>query len=328
MRRRDFVTLISGAAASWPFGTSAQTPEHVRRIGVLMNLAADDPELPVRIAAFQSGLQKLGWVEGPNLQIDYRWGAGDVSLFQRYAAELVALAPDVIVATASPAVTALQQTTHTVPIVFVNVIDPVGAGFVVSLAKPGGNTTGFTLFEYSMSGKWLEMLKQIAPRTTRVGVIRDHFTTGIGQYAVLQAIAPSFGVELRPIDPQDASEIERAIAALAGEPNGSLIVTLSTQSTIHRDLIVAEANRHRLTTIYGARYFVAAGGLISYGPDTLDGYRRATNYVDRILKGEKPADLPVQAPTKYELAINLKAAKSLGVNIPPTLLASADEVIE
>ena len=326
MRRREFITA-AGAAIGWPLVARAQQSP-MRRIGVLMNIAADDTESPGRIAALQSGLRELGWIEGRNLQIDYRWAAGDVGRFQRYAAELVALAPDVIVAAASPAVSAIQQTSHTVPIVFVNVIDPVGAGFVAGLAKPGGNTTGFTLFEYSISGKWLEMLKQIAPRTTRVGVIRDRNPTGIGQYAVLQAMAPSFGVELRPIDPQDASEIERMISTVAAEPTAGLIVTLSTVAAVRRDLIVAQATRHRLSTIYSARFFVAAGGLISYGPDTLDGYRRVASYIDRVLKGEKPADLPVQAPTKYELAINLKTAKSLGVNIPPTLLATADEVIE
>jgi putative tryptophan/tyrosine transport system substrate-binding protein len=327
MRRRHFIKAIAGAATAWPLAALArQSP--MRRVGVLMNIADNDSEAPGRIAALQSGLRDLGWIEGQNLQIDYRWAAGDVGRFQRYAVELVALGPDVILASASPAVSAIQQTSHTVPIVFVNVIDPVGAGFVASLAKPGGNTTGFTLFEYSISGKWLEMLKQIAPRTKRVGVIRDRYATGIGQYAVLQAMAPTFGVELRPIDSEAADEIEGAIAAVAAVPDSALIVTLSTYTAIHRDVIVAAATRHRLAATYGAKYFVDAGGLLSYGPDTEDGYRRAASYIDRILHGEKPADLPVQAPTKYELAINLKTAKSLGVNIPPTLLATANEVIE
>jgi putative ABC transport system substrate-binding protein len=300
----------------------------MRRVGVLMNLAADDPGSPVRIAAFAQALQQLGWTLGRNVQTDYRWGAGDADRIRRYAAELVALTPDVILASGTPSVASLQQTTRTVPVVFVSVVDPVGAGFVASLARPGGNATGFLMFEYGISGKWLELLKQIAPGVTRAAVLRDAATTGMGQLGALQAVAPSFGVELSPIGVRDAGEIERAVAAFALGSNGGLIVTGSTLAVVHRHLIVTLAARHKLPAVYPFRFFVTGGGLISYGPDTIDPFRRAAGYVDRILKGEKPADLPVQAPTKYELVINLKTAKALGLAVPPTLLARADEVIE
>jgi putative ABC transport system substrate-binding protein len=328
VRRRDFITLLC-SAATWPLGARAQQPEHVRQIGVLGNLATGDPQGQARLAAFRQGLQQLGWTDGRNVRLDIRWAAGDVDRFRKYAAELVALAPDVILSTGSPSAAALQQATRTVPIVFVTVVDPVGSGFVDSLARPGGNITGFTLFEYSISGKWLELLKEIAPSTTRVAVIRDPaLAAGGGQFGAVQAVAPSVGIDVTPVNVRDAGEIERAIMAFAHFPNGGLIVTGSTLATVHRDLIVALAARKKLPAVYTERYFAAAGGLISYGPDIVDQYRRAASYVDRILKGEKPADLPVQAPTKYELVINLKTAKALGLQVPPTLLARADEVIE
>jgi ABC-type uncharacterized transport system substrate-binding protein len=327
--RRDFITLISSAAAAWPLAARAQQPERMRHIGVLTNLGADDPLSATRVAAFVQRLQELGWTDGRNVRIDYRWSASDADRSRRYAAELVALAPDVILASASPAVASLKLATRVVPLVFVNVVDPVGAGFVASLARPGGNTTGFTLFEYGISGKWVEMLKQIAARTTRAAVLRDPaIASGIGQFAVIQAVAPSFGVELSPIDPRDAGEIEHGITTFARESNGGLIVTLATDTIVHRELIITLAARHRLPAIYSYRFFVSDGGLISYGPDPIDQFRRGASYVDRILKGEKPADLPVQAPTKYELAINLKTAKALNLEIPDKLLAIADEVIE
>jgi putative ABC transport system substrate-binding protein len=328
MKRREIIALLGGAAA-WPIATRAQRPERTRRIGALMNLAANDPESPIRVAAFTQGLKELGWTVGANALIEYRWGAADVNRARNPAAELVALSPDVILATGSPAVAALQQATGTIPIVFVNVVDPVGAGFVSSLPQPGGNTTGFTLFEYGISAKWLEMLKQIAPRTARVGVFRDQaIASGIGQFAVIQAAAPLFGVELRPHGLRDAREIESAISAIAREENSAVIVTATGLGNLHRDLIVGLVARHQLPTIYFARSFVTVGGLISYGPDFLDGFRRAPRYVDRILRGETPAGLPVQAPTKYELVINLKTAKALGLSMPDKLLAIADEVIE
>jgi len=276
------------------------------------------------------GLQELGWTDGRNVRIDYRWAAADADRYRTYAAELVALSPDVILSSASASVAALLQTTRTVPIVFVNVIDPVGAGYVARLARPGGNATGFTPFEYSLSGKWLELLKEIAPNLTRIAILRDPaIATGIGQYAVIQAMAsPSFGAELSPIDVRNGGEIERDIAAFARESNGGLIVTSSSGAIVHRELIIMLAARHRLPAVYPFRFFVTSGGLISYGPDTTDQFRRAAGYVDRILKGEKAADLPVQAPTKYELAINLKTAKALGLTVPPSLLARADQVIE
>jgi putative ABC transport system substrate-binding protein len=300
----------------------------MRRIGVLVNLAADDPELPVRMAAFLQGMQALGWTDGVNMRIDTRWGAADAERIGRSAAELVALAPDVILASGTVTMEVLQKTTRTVPIVFVQVTDPVGVGYVASLARPGGNITGFTHFEYGLSGKWLELLKQIAPGLTRAAVIREPTTLGIGQLAAIQSVAPSFGVELTPIDVRDNGEIERALTAFARASNGGLIVTTSAPAALHRDLIIALASGHRLPAVYPFRYYVTSGGLISYGPDTIDPYRRAASYIDRILKGEKPGDLPVQAPTKYELVINLKTARALGLEIPPTLLARADEVIE
>jgi putative tryptophan/tyrosine transport system substrate-binding protein len=329
MKRREFITLIGGAAAAWPLAASGQQSERVRRIGVLMNTSADDLEGQARIAAFHQGLQEWGWTLGRNARIDVRWDAVDADNGRRYAAELVALAPDVILASASAAMGALQQTTRTVPIVFVSIIDPVGAGFVESLARPGGNATGFALFEYTLSGKWLELLKEIAPGVTRAAVLRDPaVAAGAGMFGAVQAVAPSVGVELSPIDVRDAGEIERAVTAFAQSPNSGLIVTGGPFAALHRDVIIKVAARHRLPAVYTFRFFVTSGGLISYGSDPVDQYRRAAGYVDRILKGEKPADLPVQAPTKYELVIKLKTAKALGLEVPPTLLARADEVIE
>src|SRR5215470_17853510 len=329
LKRREFITVLGGAAAAWPLAAGAQQSERMRRIGVLMNLTADDPEGQARIAAFHKGLQEWGWTLGRNARIDVRWGAFDADISRRYAAELVALAPDVILAAASAAMGALQQTTRTVPIVFVTLIDPVGAGFVEGLARPGGNATGFMQFEYSLSGKWLDLLKEIAPSVARVAVLRDPAVgSGTGQYAIIQVVAQSLGVELRPMDVRDPGEIERAIVAFAQVPNGGLITVGAPSAAVHRNLIIALAARNKLPAIYPFRLFATDGGLISYGPDSIDPYRRAASYVDRILKGEKPADLPVQAPTKYELVINLKTAKALGLDVPPTLLARADEVIE
>jgi putative ABC transport system substrate-binding protein len=329
MKRRAFITLLGGAAVAWPVAARAQQPERVRRIGVLMNLAADDPQSPVRIAAFLHGLQQLGWTDGRNVRIDYRWGANDAERGRRYAVELIALAPDVILVSGSPAVAASQQATHTVPVVFVSVVDPVGSGLVESLARPGGNTTGFTLFEYGISGKWLELLKEIAPRVTRVAVLRDPtLASGGGQLGAIQSVAPSFGVELSPVGVRDAGEIDRAITAFARRSNGGLIVTGSALAVFHRELIIALAARHGLPAVYSQRFYVTGGGLISYGAVETDPYQRAASYVDRILKGDKPADLPVQQPTKFELVINLKTAKTLGLEVPPSLLARADEVIE
>jgi len=301
----------------------------MRRIGVLMNLPADDPESAPRVAAFQKGLQDLGWTVGRNVQMYFRWDTGNLGDIRTFAAELVALAPDVILASTAIAVAPLLELTHTMPIVFVNAADPVGGGFVESLARPGGNATGFIVFEYSMSAKWLELLKEIAPRTTRVAVLRDPaIASGTGQFGAIQAVAPALGVELHPVNVRDAGEIERAVGAFARGANGGLIVTASTLAAVHRELIITLAARHKLPAVYFFRFFVAGGGLISYGPDPIDPYRRAAGYVDRILKGEKPADLPVQAPVKYELAINLKTAKALGLDIPTTVLARADDVIE
>ncbi|MGA7681496.1 MAG: ABC transporter substrate-binding protein, partial [Pseudolabrys sp.] len=300
-----------------------------RRVGVLMSTAADDREGPARIAAFRQGLQKLGWIEGQNVRLDIRWGGGDADLDRRFAAELVALTPDVILATASSTVAALQGATRTVPVVFAHAVDPVAAGFVDSLARPGGNATGFVLFEYGISAKWLELLKEIAPSVTRAGVLRDPaMAAGTGQFGALQSVAPSFGVELSPVNVRDAGEIERVVTAFARSSNGGLIVTASPLATLHRDLIVALAARHKLCAVYNLRLFVTAGGLISYGSDVPDLLRRAAGYVDRILKGEKPADLPVQAPTKFEMVVNIKTARALGITVPPSLLARADEVIE
>ena len=326
MKRREFITL-GGAAAAWPVAARAQQAERIRRVGVLMNLTADDPEVPGRVAAFAQGLGELGWTIGRNVRIDYRWGANDPDRGRRYADELIALVPDVILASGSTAVRPLLQVTRT-SIVFVQVTDPVGLGLVASLARPGGNATGFMLYEYGMSGKWLELLKELAPRVARAGVLRDSSSPGgIGQFAAIQAVAPSMGMELSPLDVRDAGEIERVIALFGRSSDGGLIVTGSALAAVHRDLIVALAARHRLPAVYPFRYFTPGGGLISYGPDSIDPYRRAAGYVDRILNGEKPGDLPVQAPTKYELVINLKTAKALGLEVPPTLLARADEVI-
>jgi putative tryptophan/tyrosine transport system substrate-binding protein len=327
VKRRAFITLL-GAAAAWPFAARAQQGQRVRRIGVLMYMPADDAEGQARLAALSEALQQLGWSEGRNLRIDTRWANADD--IRRHATELAALPADVLVggtgtATAAP----LLQATRTVPIVFVTVIDPVGAGFVASLAQPGGNATGFTIYEYGMSGKWLELLKEIAPSVTRVAVLRDPaVVSGIGQFGAIQAVAPSLGMELSPVDVRDASEIERGVTAFARRPNGGLIVTGTPLAFVHRDLIISLANQHRLPSVYWHRRFVPSGGLVSYGPDTIDPFRRAAGYVDRILKGEKPADLPVQAPTKYDLVVNLKTAKALGLDLPASVLARADEVIE
>jgi len=328
--RREFITLLGGAAAAWPLAARAQQRERVRRIGVLMSQAADDPEALSRVSAFAQGLQERGWTVGSNLRIDYRWGASDLERFRRYAAELVALAPDVILATAASTVAAVQQASRTIPIVFAGTIDPVGSGLVANLARPGGNATGFIAYEFSMSGKLLELLKELAPSVTRAVVIRDPLVpAGSGGFASIQTVAPSFGVELTPVGVRDADEIERGIVAFSGgKNNGLIMVGPPSSAMVHRDLIITLAARHRLPAAYPASYFATAGGLFSYGPDFVDQYRRAASYVDRILKGEKPADLPVQAPTKYELVINLKTAKALGLEVPPTLLARADEVIE
>jgi putative ABC transport system substrate-binding protein len=329
LKRREFFTLLGGAGA-WPLAARAQQTERVRRVGVLVASPADDAEFQARMAAFNEGLTKLGWTEGRNVQIDTRWATTNADDLRKHAAELAASTPDVLVAASGTATVAvLLQATRTVPIVFAVVIDPVGAGFVASLARPGGNATGFTVYEYSLSGKWLELLKQIAPGVTRAAVLRDPaIASGIGQFGAVQAVAPSLGVELSPVDVRDAPEIERAVTALARSGIGGLIVTASAPATLHRGQIITLAAKHRLPAVYPNSYFAAAGGLISYGPDLLDQYRRAAGYVDRILNGEKPADLPVQAPTKYELAINLKTARALGLDVPPTLFARADEVIE
>jgi putative tryptophan/tyrosine transport system substrate-binding protein len=328
MQRRQFIALLGGAV-TWPLAARAQQDQRVRRIGVLSSLAEDDPESVARRPAFEQALKALGWINGSNLRVDYRWGAADdADRARKYAAELVALAPDVILTSGTSVVAPMMQATRTIPIVFVQVIDPVGSGFVESLARPGGNITGFTQFEYSLAAKWLELLKQIAPQVTRAAVIRDpRLGFGIGQFAVVQAVAPSLGMELSPINAPDVSEIERGIAAFARSPNGGLVVTVGGTAT-HRDLIIALAAKHRLPAVYPYSYFVSAGGLISYGPDTIDQFRRAAGYIDRIFKGEKPADLPVQQATKVEMYINLKTAKALGVNVPNTLIGRADEVIE
>jgi ABC-type uncharacterized transport system substrate-binding protein len=329
LKRREFITLLGGAAVAWPLAARAQQREKMRRIGVLVPSAADDPEFQARMTAFVQGLAQLGWLDGRNVRIDTRWGVADADRIRKYAAELLALAPDVILAISSAASAPLLQATRTVPIVFATVADPVGAGYVDSLARPGGNATGFILFEYSTAAKWLELLKEIAPHVTRAMVLRESaIAAGPGQFGVIQAAAPSLGVDLRVADVRDAGEIERAVTAFARSSNGGLIVTASGLANVHRDLIIALAARHKLPAVYYERFFVAAGGLISYGPDYIDQYRRAAGYVDRILKGEKPADLPVQAPTKYELVINLKTAKALDIEVPPSLLARADEVIE
>lgn len=334
MRRRAFISLLGGAAVIapsqlWPLAVHAQKAERMRRVGVLVAVAADDAEGQARIAAFVQRLRELGWTDGRNARIDTRWAAGDPDRFRRYAAELVALAPDVILVSGGSGMAPMLQATRTVPIVFAAVTDPVGAGFVDSLARPGGNATGFAQFEYGISGKWLELLKDIAPRVTRAAVLRDPaIASGAGQFAILQSVAPSFGVELTPVNVRDAAEIERAVTAFALTPNGGLIVAASALALVHRDPIIALAARHKLPAVYPFRFHVTGGGLISYGPDPLDSHRRAAGYVDRILKGEKPADLPVQAPTRYELVINLKTAKALGLDVPASVLVRADDVIE
>jgi putative tryptophan/tyrosine transport system substrate-binding protein len=340
MKRRKLLTLIGGAAVCslawplaaslhWPLGARAQQNQRVRRIGVLMGLKADDPEGQARLAAFAQGLQQAGWAVGQNVRIEYYWGGGDAELMRKQAAELVARAPDVIMAHSSAAVAPLLQQTRTIPIVFTLVADPVGAGYVNSLAKPGGNVTGFTNFEYSIGGKWLDLLKEIAPNVARVAVLRESFVaSGPGQFGAIQSAAQLQRLELRPIDLRDAGEIERDITAFGQEPNGGLIVTGSPAATVHRQLINALARRHQLPIVFNSRFYVASGGLISYGPDFIDQFRRAAGYVDRILKGEKPSELPVQTPTKYELVINLKAAKEIGLVIPPTVISRADDVLE
>ena len=326
MRRREFIKAIAGSAAVWPLSARAQQGERMRRIGVLLPATSDDVEFQVRIAAFHQGLQQSGWTIGRNVRIDTRWATTNAAEIRRHAAELVSLAPDVILAHGASTVGPLLQATRTVPIVFPVVGDPVGAGFVDSLARPGGNVTGFMTFEYSMGSKWLELLKQIAPDVTRVAVIRDAANpTGIGQFGVIQAMAPSLSVQVFPVNMFDAGEIERGVGAFARAPNGGLIVTASGLAAVHRDLIFKLAARHKLPAVYFER---VAGGLISYGPDFFEQFRQAASYVDRILRGEKPADLPVQAPTKYETVINLKTAKALGLTVPAGMLVAADEVIE
>jgi putative ABC transport system substrate-binding protein len=326
--RRQFISTLGGATVAWPLVARAQQDERMRRIGLLQGLAADDPVAQANNAAFVQGLQQLGWTDGRNLHVDFRFGAGNAANVRKYAEELVALAPDVILAV-SQGLGPLLQATRTIPIVFTIVPDPVGAGFVESLSRPGGNATGFLMLEYSLCGKWLELLKEIAPSVTRAAVLRDSSDpAGVGQFAVIQSAAPGVGVDVSPINLRDAAEIERAVAAFAQTANGGLIVTTSALSVVHRDLIVALAAQHNLPAVYSERFYVAAGGLISYGPNFRDQFRRAAGYVDRILKGQKPADLPVQAPTKYELVVNLKTAKALGLTIPPTVLGRADEVIE
>jgi len=328
VRRREFFTLLSGAAAAWPLAARAQQADRMRRIGVLLNLAADDPMGQARVAAFVQGLQAAGWSDGRNVRIDTRWAAADPGNYRKYAAELIALGSDVVLASTTAAVAQLQQASRAVPIVFVSVIDPVGSGLIASMARPGGNVTGFVIFEYALAAKWLELLKEMAPDVKRAAVLRDAtVASGIGQFAAIQA-AGSVGMELSAIDLRDAGEIERAIADFAQRPNGGLIVTASQFGTNHPGLLVALAAQHKLPAVYPFRYFASTGGLISYGWDQLDEYHRAAAYVDRILKGEKPADLPVQAPTQYQLVINLKTAKALGLDLPATVLARADEVIE
>jgi putative ABC transport system substrate-binding protein len=328
VKRREFITLLGGVAAAWPVAARAQS-DRVRRMAVLMNLTEDDQEGLARLAAFKQALEQLGWIEGRNTRFDIRWGAGNDERYRILALELVALSPDVILGAAGSTVPALLRATRTVPIVFAQTPDAVGAGFVESLARPGGNATGFTNFEYGLSGKYLELLKEIVPNVKRAAILRD--TTdpaGTGQWGAIQSVAPLLGFELTAIGVRDVDEIDRALTAFAHAPNGGLVVTGSAPAAVHRDLIIALAAKHRLPAVYPYRFFVTAGGLISYGPDTIDQFRRAAGYVDRLLKGESPADLPVQHPTKYDLAINLKTARALGLDVPPTLLARADEVIE
>jgi putative ABC transport system substrate-binding protein len=329
MRRREFIAFVGGAAAAWPLAARAQQPERVRRIGVLVPVATDDPEIRLRLTTFQQALQGLGWTDGRNVHIETRFSAGNAADARKYAAELAAIEPDIILAVGSAGLAPMLQATQTVPIVFVIVPDPVGSGFVHSLSRPGGNATGFTSFEYNLCGKWLELLKEIAPGVTRAAVLRDPaLAVGIGQFAVIQSVAPSVGVDVIPVNLGDAAEIEREVAAFAQSANGGLIATASALTAVHRDLIITLAAQHKLPAVYQERNYVAAGGLISYGPNFLDQFRRAAGYVDRVLRGEKPADLPVQAPTKYELVINLKTAKALGLAVPPSVRARADEVID
>jgi putative ABC transport system substrate-binding protein len=328
MRRRDFIKGIGGTVA-WPLAARAQQADRMRRVGVLMSTQRDDPEEQARLAAFAKGLQQRGWIEGRNIHIDYRSSGGNAERTRKYAAELVALAPDVILAGNTSTVAPLQQETRTIAIVFAGVVDPVAAGFVDSLSRPGGNTTGFTQFEYGMSGKWVQLLKDISPSVTRAGVLRDvSLAFGTGEFAAIQAVAPSLAVEVTPLGLRDAAEIERGIGTFARTPNGGLIVTTGAMAIRNRQLITMLAQRHRLPTVYPYRFYAAEGGLVSYGPDRANPYYRAGAYVDRILKGEKPADLPVQNPIKYELVINLKAAKTIGLTVPETLLVRADEVID
>jgi ABC-type uncharacterized transport system substrate-binding protein len=327
MRRRTFIAGIASATAAWPLAAHAQQPERVRRIGVLMPLPRDDREAQNRVTTFQQALQGLGWTDGRNVHIDVRFSAGSAADTRKYAEELVARAPDVILASGSPGVASALQATRTIPIVFAIVPDPVGAGHVQSLSQPGGNATGFMMFEYSLCAKWPALLKEIAPGVTRAAG-DPTIAAGIGQFAVIQSVAPSIGVDVSPINITDAAEIERAVAAFAYSANSALISTASALSAVHRDLIITLAAQHKLPAVYQERYYVTGGGLISYGPNFTDQFRRAADYVDRILKGEKPADLPVQAPTKYDLVINLKTAKALGLAVPPSVLARADEVIE
>ena len=328
MQRRAFIILLSGAVTAWSLMARAQQPERVRRIGVLYSLAEDDPELVMRRAAFERAIKALGWTIGGNLRIDYRWTRNDPELIRKFAAELAALAPDVILTSGSVVVEPMIRATRNIPIVFLQVIDPVGSGLIESMAHPGGNVTGFTQFEYSLAGKWLELLTEIAPYVSRVAVLRDATRgPGIGQFAVIQAMARPHRVELSPIDARDPAEMERGIAAFARTPKAGLVVTVGG-TAVRRDVIVAAAAKYRLPAIYPYRYFVSDGGLISYGPDTIEPYVRAAGYVDRIIKGEKPANLPAEAPTKYQLAINLKTAKALGLTVPSSLLARADEILE
>jgi ABC-type uncharacterized transport system substrate-binding protein len=328
MRRREFIGLL-GSATAWPVAPRAQAPDRVRRVGVLMSIAPDDPQAQARLATFRAGLEQLGWTDRRNVQIDIRFGGGDPGRIRKSAAELLDLTPDVVLANGASGVAPMLELTRTVPIVFALVNDPVGAGYVESLSRPGGNATGFTIFDYSISSKWLELLKEIAPNVKQVGVLRDPaLSLGTAQFAVIQATAPSVGVQVTPIGMRDAGEIERGIAALARMSDVGLVVTVSALTVVHRHLIIALAARYKLPTTYYERYHVKDGGLVSYGPSFLDQYRLAAGYVDRILKGEKPADLPVQAPTKYELIINLKTAKVLGLSIPQSIQLRADEVIE
>jgi ABC-type uncharacterized transport system substrate-binding protein len=330
LRRRDFITLLGGAPAAWPLAARAQEGGRMRRIGVLMNEAPDNPISQAFVAAFTQGLQQLGWTVDGNLRIDYRWGAGNAMRIGDYARELVELAPEVILVTGSFGVVNIQKWTRIIPIVFASMtIDPVRAGFVVTLERPGGNVTGFTLYEYAIGVKWLELLKEITPALSRVAVLRDPVVPlASGQLNAIEGVAASYGVEVSPVDVRHPAGIERAVVAFAQGSNGGLIVSTGSEATLHGDLMIALAAQHRLPAVYPLRHYVISGGLIYYGPDAIDPYRRAAGYVDRILKGEKPAELPVQAPTKYELVINLKTARALGLDLPPTLLARADEVIE